>query len=182
MEIDLENLVPMPAESTPKGVKKSKKESLAPTNLAPGDASRIVTQMMAIRSIGSRADVNDPVSLRNCFYEYVQLCMNYDIRVTNLSACAACGITQTQLKLWRDGKTRANDPRYRELAEEIFGFCAEYREMMMNEGKINPVVGIWWQKVYDKYTDLPQPQAADSTLGEVKSAAEIAEKYQNLPD
>lgn len=151
--------------------------------LAPGEASELVIKLMGIKAISANADRRDPESLRACFYEYVQFCMQNDVQVTNLGAYQAMGINDTQMKNWSSGKTNSKDPRFKELADEVLGFCSAYREMVMSEGKINPVLGIWWQKVYDKYTDVVKPDAeAPKLLGENVSSGEIAEKYKNIPE
>ena len=151
--------------------------------LAPGEASNLVIKLMGIKAISANANKRDPESLRNCFYEYVQFCMQNDVQVTNLGAYQAMGVSDAQVKNWSSGKTMTKDPRYQELADEVLGFCSAYREMVMSEGKINPVLGIWWQKVYDKYTDVVSPEtSAPQLLGDNLSPGEIAEKYKNLPE
>lgn len=161
----------------------TKGDRAAMRNLTPGEASDLVVKLMAVKAISANADLKDPETLRGCFYDYIQFCMQNDLQVTNLAAYQAMGVTDKQIKNWQSGKTMSKDPRYKELAEEVLGFCSAFREQLMAQGKVNPVTGIWWQKVYDKYTDLPQPDAqAPSLLGEDVSAGAIAEKYKNLPE
>ena len=161
----------------------NKGDVAAKRNLAPGEASDLVVKLMAVKAISANANPRDPDSLRGCFYDYIQFCMQNDLQVTNLAAYQAMGVTDKQMKNWQSGKTNSKDPRYQELAEEVLGFCSAFREMLMSEGKVNPVIGIWWQKVYDKYTDdvKPDPEAPN-LLGEDVNAGEIAEKYKNLPE
>ena len=163
------------------GMTRSDKAALK--NLMPGEASDLVVKLMAVKSISANANVRDPDSLRGCFYAYIQFCMQNDLQVTNLAAYQAMGITDNQIKNWHSGKTMSKDPRYKDLADEVLGFCSAFREQLMAQGKVNPVTGIWWQKVYDKYTDIPQPDAkTQDLLGDDVSAEAIAEKYKDIPE
>ena len=162
---------------------RNKAEAAAKKNLAPGEAGDLVVKLMAIKAISVGANLRDPDSLRDCFYQYVTFCMQNDLQITNLTAYQAMGVTASHIKDWASGKVHSKDPRYKALADEVLGFCSAYREMLMGDGKINPVLGIWWQKVYDKYTDEVRPDAeAPNLLGDVVSPGEIAEKYKNLPE
>ena len=54
--------------------------------------------------------------------------------------------------------------------------------MLMAEGKIHPVVGIWWQKNYDAFRDQPENYETDVAKEETLSASEIADKYSHMGD
>ncbi len=160
-----------------------KREDNAKVALQEGESTRYIQQMLVAKSFSSNANVNDPASLRGCFYDYLDFCAHNDLRLTLRQVCSAMGINMNQLKAWKTGRSRSKDPRYRELAEEITEMMADYRELLMLNGKVNPVVGIWWQKAYDGMTEEPPREAESITaLGEQRSAAEIAEKYANLPE
>ena len=164
-------------------IKGNRGDRAASRVLAPGEAGDLVVKLMGIKAISVNADRRDPESLRACFYEYVKFCMENDVQITNLTAYQAMNVSERMIKDWSAGKTNSKDPRFKELADEVLGFCSAYREMIMSEGKLNPILGIWWQKVYDRYTDIVHPDAgAPKLLGESVTPGEIAEKYKNLPE
>ena len=48
----------------------------------------------------------------------------------------------------------------------------------MVEGKLNPILGIWWQKNYDGFVDNPIQQIeAASPFDGMKDVTEISDKY-----
>lgn len=150
-------------------------------DLPEGENARLITAIITVNDIAKHANVNDIDSLYWCFEEYLNMCRSMDIKITNMSAYAACGIGRDNIKNWIHGLTRRSDPRYREFAMYVNRVCAEYREMLMSEGKLNPITGIWWQKNYDSFSDKPAELPA-STENEELTSSEIADKYRDLPD
>lgn len=67
-----------------------------------------------------------------------------------------------------------------------------YREGLMEDGKVNPVTGIFWQKNYDGMKDQQEVVLTPNTspLGEQKDAEALKQKYlentygvtEGLPD
>lgn len=137
--------------------------------------------MLENRIIAQKADMNNPETFYPCLYEYFHLCMSKGFNVTNAGALASCGLSTKSFRDIMNGRTHVKDHRYKEFCQFLQACCAEYREMQMASGNLNPIVGIWWQKVYDNYTDKMN-DITDSigALGEQKSAQEIAEKYKDI--
>jgi hypothetical protein len=54
-----------------------------------------------------------------------------------------------------------------------------YREGLMEDGKVNPVTGIFWQKNYDGMKDQQEVVLTPNTnpLGEQKDAEALQQKY-----
>ena len=54
-----------------------------------------------------------------------------------------------------------------------------YREGLMEDGKVNPVTGIFWQKNYDGMKDQQEVVLTPNTspLGEQKDAEALKQKY-----
>lgn len=143
--------------------------------------TEISNHLMGVMAIRNNANVEDIDSLRSAFYEYVSLCYSNGMKLSNMAAYTAIGITKTTATAWRSGKLRSGNIEYRQLIDEIDSICATYREQMMAEGQLNPVVGIWQQKQYDGMTDSPAVvQIAENPLGDKRSAAEIQDKYKDL--
>lgn len=94
-------------------------------------------------------DKSDVQMLRNRWENYVALCSHYDQKVSNMAAYRAMGISQVNVSQWSNNPA---DPRF-ELMNEVKSYCSMYREAMMMDSTINPVVGIFWQKNYDGFKD-----------------------------
>lgn len=156
---------------------------LSPSLMRKGSNAAIVAHVIATRQIAAKADINDPVSLYNCLEEYLKLCIEQNIKITNMAAYAACGVSGTDVLNWENGRTRANDKRYKEFATFLRSVCAQYREQAMVENIINPVIGIWHQKQYDGMTDQPLVEVnVDNGLEIKEDPEEIAAKYRTLLD
>ena len=148
--------------------------------VADGSNQKFIAAILKSRDIARDADVNNIDTLYSCLHRYLQYCFENNIKFGNMSAYAACGIDKQTVWAWESGSKRKNDPRYAEFARYVRQVCAEYREMLMSEGKLNPVTGIWWQKNYDGLTDNPTVVVTTVNDTPKMSGAEIAEKYKYL--
>ena len=154
---------------------------LAPSLMKKGSNAELIAHMIGTRQIAAKANVDDPQSLFDCLMEYLNLCMEQNIKISNMAAYAACGISSTDVRNWERGITRASDKRYKEFAQLLKSICAQYREQAMAENILNPVIGIWWQKNYDGFTDQPVlTDGADSGIETKEDPEEIAAKYRDL--
>lgn len=144
--------------------------------------SKFAAIILATREIAKDADNDDIESLYNCLERYIKFCIEHNVRITNSGAYAACGLNRNLVKEWAHGLTRASNPEYKRFAIFIRQICDEYREMLMAENKIHPVVGIWWQKNYDGFRDQPNEADVDGGDTEQLTSAEIAAKYADLDD
>jgi len=156
---------------------------LAPSLMRKGSNAALVASVIATREIAKQADVNDPQSLVNCLQQYMIFCLENNIKLTNMAAYAACGVSAVDISNWESGRTRANDKRYKEFATFVRSVCSQYREQAMVENLINPAVGIWHQKNYDGFRDDPiVAEAPDSGLEIKRDPDEIAVKYRDVLD
>ena len=144
--------------------------------------SKFAAIILATREIAKDANNDDIDSLYNCLERYITFCIEHNVRITNSGAYAACGLNRNLVKEWAHGLTRASNPEYKRFAIFIRQICDEYREMLMAENKIHPVVGIWWQKNYDGFRDQPNEADVDGGDTEQLTSAEIAAKYADLDD
>ena len=140
--------------------------------------ARLIDFVLKVQAIASQTDITDPVSIKAAFFNYLTLCQEYGFKVSNLSACAAIGINKVTLWNW----SKSNKPEYREIANFINATCALSREQMISDNKLNPVIGIFWQRNYDGLrNDTEQQQSIDdSSNDDIKTASEYAKKYGHL--
>lgn len=154
---------------------------LAPSLMKRGSNAALVASVIATREIAKQADINDPESLMHCLRQYMMFCLENNIKITNMAAYAACGVSSVDVSNWESGRTRANDGRYKEFAKFLRSVCSQYREQAMVEGLVNVAVGIFHQKVYDGFReDAPPADIADSGLEIKQDPEEIAAKYRDV--
>lgn len=139
--------------------------------------ARQIEHIRKVYEIGTMADRSDPVSLRSCFIAYLKMCQENGFKVSNLAAYASMGMsngTFQQLK---------RRPEYKELAEFVLTVCAMSRESLISDGKINPVIGIFWQRNFDGLrNDTEQVQAINEQEDEYAQfgGTSYKDRYRNL--
>ena len=139
--------------------------------------ARQIAHITKVYEIGMMADRNDPVSLRSCFLAYLKLCQEDGFKVGNLAAYASMGMTSAQFCYYK------KKPEYKDLAEFVQTVCSMSRENMISDGKINPVIGIFWQRNYDGLrNDTEQVQAINEQEDEYAQFGgnSYKDRYRNL--
>lgn len=144
--------------------------------------NRFAAIIMAINEISKDADLNDINTLYACLDRYIKWCFDHNVTITNSGAYAACGVSKQAISDWACGVKRVDQPEYKEFAALIRQLCGINREQMMADGKLNPIVGIWWQKNFDGYTDKPRELIEVSEDERDPTVNEIAQKYANIGD
>lgn len=144
--------------------------------LEAGYNTRRIQFMMAIMP-KEPLDYNDVDEMERRFENYLRLCSEWDMKVGNQAAYAAIGIDKGMAWEWsmrNTGNTRRTD-----FIKKVQKICAMYREGLMEDGKVNPVTGIFWQKNYDGLRDQQEVVLTPNTspLGEQKDAEQLKQKY-----
>lgn len=164
------------------GLAQAQKDNI-PTKLESSQLNGVINGfVLEIMKLGKGCNLNDPDDMMRCFLTYVKMCEMYGMKITNQAAYLSMGISRQYACELRKGVRRAKDPRYKELIEQVDMICSTTREVLMSENAVNPITAIWWQKNYDKMTDVQQVEVTTKDpLGEQgKSAQEIADKYKDL--
>lgn len=122
-------------------------------------------------------DYDDVAEMERRFMNYLKLCAEWDMKVGNQAAYAAIGIDKNTAWDWAN-KTIGN-PARSTFIKKVQQYCATYREGLMEDGKVNPVTGIFWQKNYDGMKDQQEVVLTPNTspLGEQKDAEALRQKY-----
>lgn len=145
-------------------------------DLPQGYNSRRIEFMMAILPT-EPLDYNDVDEMERRFENYLRMCHEWDMKIGNQAAYAAIGIDKGTAYDWIN---RSNgNPRRSHFVKKVQKVCAMYREGLMEDGKVNPVTGIFWQKNYDGLKDQQDVvvSANTSPLGEQKDAEQLKQKY-----
>jgi len=122
-------------------------------------------------------DYNDVAEMERRFNRYLQLCAEWDMKIGNQAAYAAIGIDKGTAWEWEN--RNLGNPARTDFIKKVRQFCAMYREGLMEDGKVNPVTGIFWQKNYDGMKDQQEVVLTPNTspLGEQKDAEALRQKY-----
>ena len=151
--------------------------------LVKKENAEMLRMVCNVGEISQKADINDPQSLLDCFHEYLNEAVKSGSRIGNMNAYAAMGITHQTADQWMYGRARRDDPRYKNLILYVKRICSAYREALSLEGKINPILTIFWQKNFDGLTNEEHTVVDfNDPLGDTKSIKEIQEKYADLPE
>lgn len=121
-------------------------------------------------------DLQDVPEMERRFLNYVQKCSEWDMKVGNQAAYMAIGITKEQAWEW-ENVTKGN-PARADFIKKVRQFCGVFREGLMQDGKVNPVTGIFWQKNYDGMKDQTEMVLTpNNPLGEQKDMKALEQKY-----
>lgn len=122
-------------------------------------------------------DFNDVEEMERRFNRYLQICAERDMKVSNQGAYLAIGISKDNVYDWT--VRHSTNPERADFVKKVQKICAYYRESLMANNKINPVVGIFWQKNYDGLRDQQEVVLTpnQSPLGEQKDAEQLRQKY-----
>ncbi len=126
-------------------------------------------------------DCNDVAEMERRFSRYLELCAQWGMKVGNMAAYAAIGIDKDTAYEWTSRRT-SNPARYG-FIKKVQQVCALYREGLMEDGKVNPVTGIFWQKNYDGLKDQQEVVLTpNNPLGEAQNAEQLKQKYLESAD
>lgn len=122
-------------------------------------------------------DHDDVEEMERRFKHYLAKCAEWDMKIGNQAAYAAIGINKDLVYEWT--VRRQTNPRRTEFVKKVQQFCAMYREGLMEDGKVNPVTGIFWQKNYDGMKDQQEVVLTPNTspLGDQTDAEALKQKY-----
>lgn len=167
-----------PRQKAAAGSKPSDKSPIiqdANPDLEVGYNTRRIMFMQAILPT-EPLDYNDVAEMERRFNRYLQLCAEWDMKIGNQAAYAAIGIDKGTAWEWEN--RNLGNPARTDFIKKVRQFCAMYREGLMEDGKVNPVTGIFWQKNYDGMKDQTEMVLTpNNPLGEQKDMKALEQKY-----
>jgi hypothetical protein len=122
-------------------------------------------------------DYNDVAEMERRFNRYLQLCAEWDMKIGNQAAYTAIGIDKGTAWDW-ENRSQGN-PARSDFIKKVRQICAVYREGLMEDGKVNPVTGIFWQKNYDGMKDQQEVVLTpnQNPLGDQPNMEALKQKY-----
>ena len=149
-------------------------------NLEPGDNSKYLRHALTIRQ-WPLIDITDPIAVENRINEYFILCMQDDIKPSVKGFLNALRVAKSTLWEWKTGGLRAGT--HQAIIVEAYDVLEALWEDYMQNGKINPVSGIFLGKNNFNYSDKQEYVLTpnQNRLAEA-DVATIEAKYAELPE
>ena len=113
------------------------------------------------------------------FEKYLECCAKYDVKVSNKGAYMAIGIDDSDVGYILNGG--AEKSAIYNFLKSVKAYCSMYRENLMADGKLNPAVGIFWQKNYDGMRDTQDFVVAPQQSQLLPTEEELRRKYVQMP-
>lgn len=135
--------------------------------------------------LGKTVDHNSIESMQNALEKYVMLCTQSGMPMLVKTCHLALGLNTATVSAWRNGKSRSNDPRYKEFVQVMDAVVAAGIEAAGAAGSLDRVLTIWFEKAHFGLFEQQGLVVENADpLGERKSAEEVAAKYADvdLPD
>lgn len=147
-------------------------------NVEPGDNTKFLSHALAIRQMPP-IDIADITQVEERITWYFAHCTQDDIKPTVTGFCNSLGISRVTLMNWKNGTYRAESHQAVILA--AYSFLEELWEHYMQNGKINPVSGIFLGKNNFGYADKQDIVVTPNAQREVVPVEAIEAKYAELP-
>lgn len=139
--------------------------------------ARQIEHIIRVQEIAQNADRHDLLSLKSCFIAYLKLCQEDGFKVGNLAAYASMGFDFATFSKF----CHKDDPEIKAFCRFIKSTCAMFRENMVSENQLNPVIGIFWQRNFDGLrNDTEQVQAISERDDEYSGSKGYKDRYRKL--
>ena len=153
-----------------------------PTNnldVEPGDNSKYLRHALATKNMPP-IDISDINKVQERLQWYFNHCAEDDMKPTVMGFCNSLGISRVTLMNWKNGTYRSDS--HQKIILDAYALLEELWENYMQNGKINPVSGIFLGKNNFGYQDKQEHVITPNTK-EVEAADPlvIEAKYAELP-
>jgi hypothetical protein len=139
-----------------------------------GDAAKYANVLMDLSSWDA-VDRSDVEELEIRFHEYLMYCAQNDLKIGNQMAYLALGLSKDNVYDMEHGRSFGSS--HSDFIKKVKQICAGNRELLMQDGKVHPITGIFWQKNYDGMRDIQEIDIkSSSALSPTLTADEIAKQ------
>ena len=147
----------------------------------PGDNTKYLNHNLQIATLPS-IDTADEKQVEKRIYEYFQICADNDMKPSMAGMALAIGVDRATLWSWSVGNTRSSThlDTIKKAVQMLDSQMVDY----MQNGKINPVSGIFLMKNNFGYKDQQEVVVTpNAPLGEQVSTEELRERYiESVPE
>ena len=158
---------------------KNNTPNVQPLDLDPGDNTKYLRHALATKNMPP-IDISDINQVNERLEWYFRHCAEDDMKPTVTGFCNSLGISRVTLMNWKNGTYRADS--HQSVILKAYGLLEELWENYMQNGKINPVSGIFLAKNNFGYQDKQDYVITPNTKDvEAVDATTIEAKYAELP-
>jgi hypothetical protein len=119
----------------------------------PGENSRFLLHDLKLMNLPD-IDINNAEQMKTRVNDYFRICSDDDVKPSIASLALSFGVSRVTLFSWITGKTNAlQNAAALNTLKRAYDSINSYYEHMMNNGKINPVAGIFLMKNNMGYQD-----------------------------
>jgi hypothetical protein len=119
----------------------------------PGENAKMINYTIALSGL-PKIDYNDITQVKNRIHEFYNISAEYDYKLTVAALALSFGINRITLFNWLTGKTETVKNREcLNAIKAVYDTINTQYELLMNNGKINPVSGIFLMKNNLGYKD-----------------------------
>jgi len=167
--------------ATKKKQKRPEKSKQMSVQTDPGDNTKYLNHNLQIASLPS-IDTADEKQVAARITEYFQICAQNDMKPSMAGMALAVGVSRSTLWNWSVGDTR--ESTHLDLIKKAVQMLDAQMVDYMQNGKINPVSGIFLMKNSFGYKDQQEVVVTpNAPLGEQVSTEELRERYiESIPE
>ena len=174
------NLTPDQVDQVGKTVVK-KKRAPRPNQTVqtePGENTRYIHHSLQIARL-PKIDMTDALQVNKRVFEYFEICENNDMKPSVAGLALALGVDRSYLWMLRTGAKGKNPDVVNTLKRAVDILDQQMNDYMQN-GKINPVSGIFLMKNNFGYQDKTEVVVTPSApLGDQSDENKLAERYND---
>lgn len=145
----------------------------------PGDNSKYLGHALTVMRM-PLVDLNNPQEVKERCDWYFDFCFSNDMKPTVSGLCNAFKISRKTLLEWRRGTFRKDT--HQAIILEAYAIMETLWEDYMQNGKINPVSGIFLAKNNYDYADKQEYVLTPNQQQEAVDPSIIEAKYAELPE
>lgn len=164
-------------------IRPPKRTDLANTgDFEAGDNAKYTGFVLALMKL-PKIDLTNPDKVRTRVFEYFALCAEHDMKPGVAAIGLAIGLDRRRLWEIRNGIKNPSIPQEtKDIVIEVYDSLEVLWENYMQNGKINPVSGIFLGKNNFGYSDKQEYVVTPNTITPATDPATIEAKYAELPD
>lgn len=172
-----DEIVKSPGRGRPKGTGGNKRPDQM-VQMEPGDNRRYLEHDLKMWD-WPEVDMKTPEQVRERIGQYFRLCAEDDMKPSVAGMALAFGINRRTLWKWVNGIECAYiPPESRDTLKKAYNFLNSQMENYMQNGKINPVAGIFLMKNNMGYSDKQElVLTPNQQLGDQVSPEDLQRKY-----
>ncbi len=149
----------------------------SPEHTEPGDNRKYLEHSMVMLDWPD-VNVREPEQVKERMGMYFALCAQDDMKPSVAGMALAFGVDRTTLWKWANGWTVRLCPESRNLVKKAYQNLNAQMESYMQNGKINPVAGIFLMKNNMGYQDKQEVVLTpNQQLGDQVPAEDLEKKY-----